>query len=423
MTHRLNFILVFLTCCFCSGTFAFTSGLETIALNPVKPEMAVAGQMKNIVILDKATFAVLHKIEIGEEIQELAYSADGSVLIAHTDYGRLVYFDANTLKEISRLDRAGKVEFSPELDLIAVSNYGSTNEILLYSMKTNTLTMTIALGVNQPEIFGFDAINKEVLVYCKEMEDKSEPEFKDNMIPDNTPYEGSIYIKKKYDQKKAVFCVYSLADGKNILTTDCWYSTTSSFATTAFGDGSNYYVNGWDDNIMQFNKTGLVDVTLSPNSYCYGTGYSIKHQLILSDEYIFNYKSKVFTEFEITEKRDWMGGYLHDYVVDTDGIIYGVDSKYLIFKLNQKGEMLKQQFIDLPFHLVVSYVSNEKKNELLSTLVTYTGKTEAELLPLIDSILEEEDTIVFTTTDYAKVAELDKILDDNLDCSTAIIQE
>jgi len=400
--------------------FAFTGGLETVAINPVKPELVVGGMMNNLVILDKTTFKVLRKIELGAECSEVEYTADGKVIVAHTDMSGVYFINSESGAILFHVDRAGTVAFSAKLDIVAIYNYGYESEIGIYSMTTGEKKLSLKMDEIEPEILGFDASRNQLLVYTDEMDDESEEKLKDEKILDEASFEHKIYLEKKYDQMKAMLHVYSLTDGALISSFNSWYSTSASFASVAFGDGTNYYVNGWDDNIMIFDQTGLKEVVETPNSFSYGAGFSIERTLILSDEYVYNYSTRTFSEFKIEKARSWSSGYLHDYAVDTDGTIYGVNSEYVIFSLSKTGTVLKAEFIDLPCHLVVSYIDPLKKSEVVTAIVTASGKPESEVLILVDAILKDEDLVVFTSTDYAKIAELDKLLDDGLDCSTKI---
>lgn len=417
-------ILVFLAFSFIflsNLALSFTSGLEAIAIHPTKNILAVGGEMKNLVILDKSTFAVLKKIELNEEIVDLSFSADGSMLVAYTDSRKVFYLETETWTQKGMIEDASKAEFSAALNLLAIYNF-FTEKIHLYSMTEHTSISEIALGEIDPEIIGFDVTRKQLLVYESGIEDSSEPELTDGMIPENLPDGEEEILEMKYDQEKAVLHVFSIQNGSKIFSHETFYSTTSSFACIAFGDGKNYYVNGWDDNIMVFSESGFTEVLATPNTYCYGAGYSIEKNLIISDEYIYNYSTKSFKEFKTTKSRDWTTGYLHDYVVDADGTIFGVTSKYVIFKMSLGGEMLKQEFIDLPTHLELTYIKPGTEGDVRLVLESY-GLDQQKAMIYVDAILnDDKDLIVYTSEEYEKVAELEKKLDD-LGCSTNILQE
>lgn len=368
-------LLILLTVLFLSiSAEAFENQLTAFCKRPASDEVFVCGDFNTLLVLDIKTGESIRTFNIGENLEDIQFSADGKNLIAR-NLEEIFFIDPDTGEIIKRM-KISTPRIYPNSPYFADGDWYFKKTVSVYSTTDGSEVFKYNPGFNINSI-GFNADFTELIVISSKIDIENESSLIQEKITNDGSYDliRNTFIKQQSDNKGVKMDVIDLKTQKKILSTILPYSFRTSKISNISKNGTNFYIKA-SDIFVKVNSEGLATpVIIEGTRSSTNTRAIIDQQYLVADSwnggYIYNYKTKNSklikneSNFELTNTVD---------IIEDENRIYFLSSDFLITEIDTSGNVNSQVTISnttgngFDVSCRIGYTDPEKREQEVSTI-------------------------------------------------------
>jgi WD40 repeat protein len=341
---RAAIVLVLVLTSTAAGAVTGRGGLEAVAASPDGKRVAVGGQNRVVYLLDAGSLEVTRRVWLGARVGALAFSKDGSRLVAEDETDRLHLIDPATGKTLARLADARGLAVHVPSDLGAVVDRTdlARNRLRLFALDTLKERRRIELP-GAAVTFAFTADGKQLAVLGA-----SEPTDVEKRVPlAEVPREltglARWTFRLKHDGRRSRLWLFEVPSGKLLRQQALWY-TSDGDTTVLAPSGATTFVLNRTNLCARITGDGATTLFETPQRVNHALGVSPDGKVLVTGGFgegthgaLEGGKHVLFS----VEALPGQGEYFHRFAVSGDGSAWGVTTAFRVVRLGPRGKVEK----------------------------------------------------------------------------------